>query len=32
MQGRLDKHSQMVEWMKQEFISILKLRKAVSQK
>lgn len=32
MQGRLDRHSEMVEWMKQEFIKILKLRKAVAQK
>lgn len=32
MEGRLDKHQQLVEWMKQEFIQVLKLRKALGQK
>ena len=32
MEGRLDRHQQLVEWMKQEFITVLKLRKALVQR
>lgn len=32
MEGKLDHRQQMVDWMKGEFIKILKLRKAITDR